>query len=75
LLLGTVFHEKILDGVISEEPYAEVVEKHFSVEEFLCPACGLHLFGTDEIAAAELTEVFTEREEREREFEEEYMNE
>ena len=75
LLLGTVFHEELLDEVQDDESYMEVVEKHFSVEEFYCPACGLHLFGTDEIAAAKLTDVFTETEEREREFEEEYMNE
>lgn len=75
LLLGTVFQEEILDEVPDEESYMEVVEKHFSVEEFFCPACGLHLFGTDEIAAAKLTDVFTETEEREREFGEEYMNE
>lgn len=75
LLLGTVFHEEILDEVPDEESYMEVVEKHFSVEEFFCPACGLHLFGTDEIAAAELPDAFTETEEREREFEKDYNNE
>lgn len=75
LLLGSVFHEEILDETADESSYMEIVEKHFSVEEFFCPACGLHLFGTDEIAAAGLTDVFTETEDREREFEEEYMNE
>jgi hypothetical protein len=34
----------------------------------------LHLYGTKEIAAAELPEDFTEREDREMEFGEEYGN-
>ena len=88
VLLGTLWHEEVIDeGQLEssymevvdegqfEDSYMEVVEKHFSVEEFYCPACQLHLFGTDEIAAAELPEEFRTTEEREREFEEEYMNE
>jgi hypothetical protein len=75
VLLGNIFHEEIVDELPDEESYMEVVERSFSVEEFFCPACGLHLFGTDEIAAAELLDVFTEVEEREREFEEDYNNE
>jgi hypothetical protein len=74
LLLGALFHEEVLDDGPDEMSYVEVVEKHFSVEEFYCPACGLHLFGTDEIAAAELPSEFTETVDREREFEEDYGN-
>ena len=75
VLLGTLWHEEVLDEGQDEDSYMEVVEKLFSVEEFYCPACELHLFGTEEIAAAELPEEFRSTEEREREFEEEYMNE
>jgi hypothetical protein len=75
VVLGSAWHEEIIDTDISEEGPIETVEKLFSVEEFYCPACKLHLFGTDEIAAASLAEEFTTIEERQREFQEEYMNE
>lgn len=52
----------------------ETVEKTFSVEDFVCPVCGLELFGTKEIAAADLPDEFSLKEEREREFEEDYGN-
>jgi len=75
VVLGSLWHEEIIDEEPTEDAYLEVVEKLFSMEEFYCPACELHLFGTEEIAAAGLPEQFTKIEEREREFEEEYMNE
>ena len=75
LLLGTKYHEEVVDSWPDEEMYLELVEQYFAVDEFFCPACGLHLFGSDEIAAADLTEGFSETAERDREFEEEYMNE
>jgi hypothetical protein len=56
------------------EPPTETVEKSYTIEVFECPICGLRLYGTKEIAAAELPEDFTEREEREMEFGEEYGN-
>jgi hypothetical protein len=74
VLLGTLWHEEVLESEPTEDAYMEIVEKLFSVEEFVCPTCELHLFGTDEIAAAALPEEFSETHEREREFEEEYMN-
>lgn len=52
----------------------ESVEKSYSVEAFECLVCGLHLYGTKEIAAADLPEEFTETEDREREFGAEYGN-
>jgi hypothetical protein len=58
---------------LGDDP-TETVEKTFSVEEFLCPTCGLRLFGTNEIAAADLPEDFTRREERERDFGPDYGN-
>ena len=56
------------------EPEMETVQKTFSVEEFYCPVCGLRLYGTKEIEAAELPQEFTIEEVREREFEQEYGN-
>lgn len=57
-----------------DEPPMETVEKSYTIEVFECPVCGLHLYGTKEIAAAGLPEDFTERENREMEFGEEYGN-
>jgi hypothetical protein len=56
------------------DPPMETVEKSYTIEIFECPVCGLHLYGTKEIAAAGLPEDFTEREDREMEFGEEYGN-
>jgi hypothetical protein len=75
VMLGTTWLEEVVATEESEDGCIEVVEELFSVEEFYCPACDLHLFGIDEIAAAELPEEFTNTKEREREFDEEYMNE
>jgi hypothetical protein len=62
------------DGEEYGEAPSEVVEKTFTVEAFVCLVCTLRLYGTKEISAANLPEEFSEREEREREFEEEYGN-
>jgi len=56
------------------EPPMETVEKSYAIEAFQCPVCGLHLYGTKEIAAAGLPDGFTGREDREMEFGEEYGN-
>jgi hypothetical protein len=69
-----VHHWSDFDDMPQSE-YYETVAKSFSVEEFYCPACELHFFGTEEIAAAGMPEEFTTTEERERQFEEEYNNE
>ena len=82
---GTLWSEEVIDnkpgwsitdehGDEHGEPPTETVEKTFTVEAFECPVCHLHLYGTKEIAAAELPDEFSETEEREREFEEEYGN-
>jgi len=83
---GTLWNEEIVntergrvyespDGQEFEDPPTETVEKTFVVEKFKCQVCGLHLYGTDEIAVADISEEFSKRESREREFEEEYGNE
>ena len=56
------------------EPPSETVEKTFTVEIFVCPVCGLRLYGTKEISAAEIPEEFSTRKYAEREFEDEYGN-
>lgn len=82
---GTLWNEEVIesdsgwqdygpDGEEYGEPPSEIVEKKFTVETFVCPVCGLRLYGTKEIVAAELPEEFSNREVREREFEEEYGN-
>jgi hypothetical protein len=82
---GTLWNEEVVatepgwsgtddQGEDYGEPPTETVEKSYSIEAFECLICGLHLYGTKEIAAAELPEDFTEREDREMEFGEEYGN-
>lgn len=82
---GTLWNEEVIesdpgwqdygpDGEEYGEPPSEVVEKTFTVETFVCPVCGLRLYGKNEIAKADLPEEFSSREAREREFEEEYGN-
>ncbi len=82
---GTLWNEEVVatepgwsgtddQGEDYGEPPTETVEKSYSIEAFECLICGLHLYGTKEIAAAELPEDFTEREDRELEFGEEYGN-
>lgn len=82
---GTLWSEEVIDsepgwaetdedGIAYGELPTETVRKSFSCEIFECPVCGLHLYGTKEIAAADLPDEFELEEERERHFEEEYGN-
>lgn len=82
---GTLWTEEVIashmstrgygpEGETYFEPPSEVVEKTYSVEGFECLRCGLRLYGTKEIAAAELPDEFTEQEVREMDFGEEYGN-
>jgi hypothetical protein len=83
-LLGTLWNEEVVDtdetfygsGYDDDSyvEYFETVEKSFAVEEFYCPVCKLHFFGTAEIEAAGMPREFTSTEERERQFEEDYGN-
>jgi hypothetical protein len=83
---GTLQYEEVIDadygtveyddeGYFIGNPPFETVRKYYSIEEYLCPVCDLHLFGTKEVSAAHLPDEFTETEDRERKFEHEYENE
>jgi len=52
----------------------EIVEREFTGEEFVCPACELSLTGNDEISAAGLDYLHNDRFEREMEYEPDYGN-
>jgi hypothetical protein len=82
---GTLWNEEVVDtepasfetdedGDEHVDSPMETVEKTYSIEVFQCPVCKLHLYGTKEVAAADLPEDFTETEYREMEFGEEYGN-
>jgi hypothetical protein len=75
LLAGFSWHEEVSNEEDLDDPYIEFVDTHYGVDEFFCPTCDLHLVGAQEITAANLPDVFIETRERERKFEEEYMNE
>jgi len=85
-MVGTLWDEEVIDSEPGSffydddderyiEPPIEKVIKTFSVEEFVCRVCLLHLFGREESLAGNLPDEFTRREEREREFEPDYENE
>jgi hypothetical protein len=82
---GTLWNEEVVssdtgfsaygpEGLEFYEPAIEVVKKTFLVEIFECLVCNLQLYGTKEIAAADLPGDFIEQEEREMKFGEEYGN-
>jgi hypothetical protein len=52
----------------------EYTDETYTAEEYVCPTCDLHLFGTKEVKAANLSTEFVIRVERERDFEPEYGN-
>lgn len=52
----------------------ETVDRVFEGEEFQCPACGLALFGSAEMEAANIDNSYVEQIERELEYEPEYGN-
>jgi hypothetical protein len=74
MLAGVLIYEEAIDECNPEDPMTELVEQVYSVEEFFCPTCGLHLRGKQEIEAAGLPDEFMETQTREREFEPEYGN-
>jgi len=74
MLSGTLWNEEVSDDVDPDDPTSEWVDQTYVVEEFLCPTCTLHLFGTNEARAGELPEEFTKSEVRERDFGPEYGN-
>lgn len=72
---GVLWSEEIVEEEVSEDRLIECVDETYTVEEFFCPTCNLHLFGTKEIDSAGLEDEFVIRDEREREFEPDYGNE
>lgn len=75
MLTGSLWNEEVSEDQDEEDPTTEWVDLTYVVEEFLCPTCGLRLFGTKETQAGEMPGEFTQTEVREREFGEEYNNE
>lgn len=71
---GALWSEDVSDEVDPDDPSVEYVDEVYVVEEFICPTCGLHLYGSKETSAAKLPEEFTLREIREREFGPDYGN-
>ena len=71
---GSLWNEEISNDQDPEDPSVEWVELTYVTEDFLCPTCGLRLFGTKEIQAGGLPEEYTKSETRDREFGEEYGN-
>lgn len=71
---GSLWNEEVSDDQDPEDPGTEWVDLTYVTEEFLCPTCGLRLFGTKEIKAGGLSEEYTKSEARERDFGEEYGN-
>src|SRR5258708_6788971 len=64
-LAGVLWSEEISEEEESDDPMVEYVDETYTGEEFLCPICDLHLFGTKETNAAGLPSEFVIREERE----------
>ena len=71
---GNLWSEEVVQDEEPEDSMIEYVDETYTVEEFVCPTCNLHLFGTKEVKSANLPEEFVIREEREREFEPDYGN-
>jgi len=72
-IIGVEWESEVVRDDLDDD--YETVEITYGVEEFYCPVCELSLFGVNEIIAAEITDTFTERKSRVRQYEEEYMNE
>jgi hypothetical protein len=71
---GSLWNEETSDDQDPDDPTTEWVDLTYVTEEFLCPTCGLRLFGTKEIEAGGLANEYMKSEAREREFGEEYGN-
>lgn len=71
---GSLWNEEVSDDQNPDDPTTEFVDLTYVTEDFLCPTCGLRLFGAKEVQAGGLSEEYTKSEAREREFGEEYGN-
>lgn len=74
LLGGHLWTEEVVDEVNPEDPMIEYTDETYTCEEFVCPTCDLHLFGTKEVAAVGFDTELVFRVERERDFEPGYGN-
>ena len=78
VVAGMQYGEEIVEDVepsVDSFGLWEIVERRYVGEELHCPVCGLHLKGSAEIAAGDVEAGHTEFEEREAEYQAEYMNE
>ena len=71
---GQLWSEDVVDVDDSDDPMIEYTDETYTVEEYVCPNCDLHLFGTKEILPAGLPSEFVVRVERERDFGPDYGN-
>lgn len=71
---GQLWSEDVVNDEDSDDPLIEYTDETYTAEEYVCPTCDLHLFGTKEVEAAGLTNEFVVRVERERDFEPDYGN-
>ncbi|HEY1661702.1 MAG TPA: hypothetical protein VGI03_04725 [Verrucomicrobiae bacterium] len=74
MMAGTLWQEEVSADQDPEDPMTELIELTYVTEEFVCPWCGLHLYGTNETKACGFPEEFMKYDAREREFGEEYGN-
>jgi hypothetical protein len=71
---GQLWEEEVVDVEDPDDPWIEYTDETYTGEEYVCPTCDLHLFGTKELEAAGLSKEFVVRVERERDFEPGYGN-
>lgn len=71
---GILWSEEVVEEEYPEDPMIEYIDETYRCEEYFCPTCNLHLFGTKEIEAADLPDEYVIQEERQREFEPDYGN-
>jgi hypothetical protein len=77
MLSGAEWEEEVSEAEYDPDdpgPPVEWVDTTYVVEEFLCPTCGLHLFGANETGAAGLPSEFKRSDVRERDFGDPYGN-
>ena len=74
LLGGDKDYEELTDDQGEVSPGYEEVETAYSPVEFICDQCHLHLVGSDELSAANLSDEIVEVEEREISYEPDYGN-
>jgi hypothetical protein len=71
---GIQVHEEVLNVDRMAEAGWELVERHYTGEQFRCTVCNLVLEGTDELEAAEIEAQFEDTHEREMVYEPDYGN-